>query len=57
MREDSLPPDWWTENYNPLAAFGVYRIFDDDDLIPNSDEPELEKEADPFAEEEDPRFR
>ena len=57
MKENSLPPDWWTENYNPLAALGVYRIFDDDDLIPDSGASEPEQEADPFAEEEDPRFR
>ncbi len=57
MKEDSLPPDWWTENYNPLAALGMYRIFDDDDLIPDSTASELEQEADPYTEEEDPRFR
>jgi hypothetical protein len=57
MKEDIFPPNWWMENYNPLAAFGVYRIFDDDDLLPESDKPKTDDEADPFAEEEDPRLR
>ena len=56
MKENSLPPDWWTENYNPLAALGAYRIFDDD-LIPDGEAQDPKQEADPFAEEEDPRFR
>ena len=55
MKDHSLPPDWWTENYNPLAALGIYRIFDDD-LIPDTGA-EPDQEADPFAEEADPRFR
>lgn len=53
MKQNSLPPDWWTESYNPLAAFGLYRLFDEDD-----EELKEEREnADPYAEEEDPRFR
>ena len=53
VKQNSLPPDWWTESYNPLAAFGLYRLFDEDD-----EELKEEREnADPYAEEEDPRFR
>lgn len=56
MTEDSLPPDWWTESYNPFAALGMYRFFDDEPIL-DSDEPENERDAGPSAEEEDPRFR